>query len=134
MRRFVLRTADDVRAAWSHVQAHWRDAEPPLEVAVDHVKVTRSSEQNRLMWTMLDDIARQVNWHGNYLAAEDWKHILTASLKKQRVVPNLEGDGFVVLGARTSRMTIAEMSELVDLMEAFGAERGVNFAREEATQ
>ena len=87
----------------------------------------RSTPQNRKLWVMLGEIAAQVDWHGQRLDAEDWKHILTASLKKQRAVPGIDG-GFVVLGTKTSRMSKAEMSDLIELMHAFGAEHGVRFA------
>lgn len=87
----------------------------------------RSTPQNRKLWAMLGEIAAQVEWHGQRLDSEDWKHILTASLKKQRAVPGLDG-GFVVLGTKTSRMTKAEMSDLIELMHAFGAEHGVVFS------
>ena len=86
----------------------------------------RSDAQNRLMWGMLAEIAGQVDWYGQRLDAEDWKHILTASLKKQRAVPGIDG-GFVVLGTKTSHMSKQEMSELIELMHAFGAEKGVVF-------
>ncbi len=133
MQPFILRTADDCKRLWSHIQAHWCDSDPPLAVRVQAHRETRSTAQNDRMWAMLDDVSRQVDWHGQKLAAEDWKHVFTAALKKQRVVPNLDGDGFVVLGARTSRMTIAEMTELMDLMEAFGAEQNVRFATDRET-
>lgn len=87
---------------------------------------TRSLEQNARMWAMLADVASQVDWYGQKLSSEDWKNIFSASLNKQRAVPGLDG-GFVVLGKSTSKMTIQEMTELMDLMDAFGAERGVKF-------
>lgn len=87
---------------------------------------TRSVEQNARMWSMLADVANQVEWYGQKLSSEDWKHIFSASLNKQRAVPGLDG-GFVVLGKSTSKMTIQEMTELMDLVDAFGAERGVTF-------
>ena len=87
---------------------------------------TRSTAQNRRLWAMLADIAEQVEWHGQKLVAEDWKHIFSAALKRTRVCPGIDG-GFVVLGQSTSQMTRAEMAELQELMEAFGAERGVRF-------
>ena len=95
-----------------------------LELACKPEK--RSNAQNRLMWAALSDISRQADWYGEKLSPEDWKHIFSASLKKQRAVPGLDG-GFVVLGLSTSKMTRAEMSDLQQLMEAFGAERGVKF-------
>jgi hypothetical protein len=51
---------------------------------------------------------------------------MSASLKRTKVVPGLDG-GFVVCGQSTSRMTRAEMCELQELMEAFGAQQGVKF-------
>jgi hypothetical protein len=87
---------------------------------------TRSLDQNARMWAMLNEIAQQVEWHGQKLAAEDWKHVFSASLKQQRAVPGLDG-GFVVLGQSTSKMTIREMSDLMEIATAFGAERGVRF-------
>ena len=76
---------------------------------------------------MLDEISDQVDWYGRKLTPEEWKHVFTAALKKQDVVPGLDG-GFVVLGQSTSKMTKAEMCDLQTLMEAFGAEKGVRFS------
>lgn len=92
---------------------------------------TRSTAQNRRLWAMLRDVSRQVQWHGKNLSDEDWKNVFSAALRKQAVVPNLEGTGFVVLGQSTSKMTRAEMSEMQELIEAFGAERGVRFSAPE---
>jgi len=86
----------------------------------------RSLEQNRLMWANLEDIAQQVIWHGLKLDKYEWKDVLTAGLKKQKIVPGIEG-GFVVIGARTSNMSIAEMNELIELSTMFGAQQGVKF-------
>ena len=87
---------------------------------------TRSLEQNAALWAALTDVSEQVEWYGRRLSPEQWKHIFSASLQKQDVVPGLHGD-FVVLGISTSRMTKAEMSDLIELIRAFGAERDVVF-------
>lgn len=86
----------------------------------------RSDAQNRRLWAMLTDISQQVDWYGQKLAPEEWKHVFSAALAKQKVVPGLDG-GFVVLGQSTSKMTKGEMSEMQELMTAFGAERSVIF-------
>lgn len=85
---------------------------------------TRSSAQNRRLWAMLRDISKQVVWHGQKLTDEEWKHVFSAAMTQQKVVPGISG-GFVVMGQSTSKMTKGEMSELQTLMEAFGAERSV---------
>jgi len=78
------------------------------------------------MWANLEDIAQQVIWYGQKLDKQEWKDVLTAGLKKQKIVPGIEG-GFVVIGARTSKMTVAEMNELIELATMFGTQQGVKF-------
>lgn len=87
---------------------------------------TRSLEQNALLWPLLTEVSKQVEWYGKKLDEESWKDIFTAALKKSRVVPGLDG-GFVVLGQRTSQMDKKTFSDLIELIMAFGAERGVVF-------
>jgi len=84
----------------------------------------RSIEQNRLMWALLTDIARQLKWPVNgykdYLTSDDWKDILTAGMTKhQRVAQGIEG-GWVLLGQRTHKMKKPEMAEFLDYIMAFG--------------
>ena len=87
---------------------------------------TRNLEQNAALWAALSDISRQVEWYGQRLTPEEWKDVFTASLKRQKVVPGLDG-GFVVCGLSTSKMGKSEFSQLLDLAYAFGAEKGVKF-------
>lgn len=100
--------------------------EPVYEVIIQEKKTTRSIEQNDKMWATLADISGQVDWHGNKLDSETWKDIFTASLKKQRVVPGLDGN-FVVCGQRTSKMSIKEMSDVIELATAFGCQHNVRW-------
>ena len=88
---------------------------------------TRSLEANAAMWAKLTEIAEQVVWYGKKLSAEDWKTVLTASLRQTRVVPTIDGDGFVPLGMSTSKMSVKEMGALLDLIDAFAAQHGVVF-------
>ena len=96
------------------------------KVTLSVAEEQRSSEQNRLMWAALTDVSRQVDWYGSKLSPEDWKHVFTAALYKQRSVPGIDG-GFVVLGQSTSKMTVPQMTDLIDLIHAFGAQHGVEF-------
>ena len=89
----------------------------------------RSLAQNDLLWGMLDDISAQVKWPVDgveqFLPKEDWKVILTAGVKKEaRIAAGVSG-GFVMLGTPTSRMTVAEMTELIDFIRWFGDSKSV---------
>lgn len=96
----------------------------------------RSNDQNAKLWACLTDLSTQVLWPVDgelkHLPPEDWKTILTAGLKRyQRMAKGIDG-GLVVMGVSTSRMTKREMGELLELIQAFGAQHGVKFsAREE---
>jgi hypothetical protein len=109
----------------------WQKAKPfllsgqKLVLTIEEQK--RSTEQNALLWSVLSDLAKQVQWHGEKLTKEEYKDLLTAGLKKQRAIPGIDG-GFVVLGSSTSKMTKPEMSELIALAHAFGDERGVKWS------
>jgi hypothetical protein len=93
----------------------------------------RTLPQNERMWAMLTDVARQVKWHGQKLSPDDWKVVFLSALKAElRMVPNLDGNGFVQLGRSSSALSVDEMSDLMALIEAFGAREGVVFGGEEA--
>lgn len=100
-----------------------------MEVVIQPNRDTRSSQQSRLMWSLLGQISEQVSWHGNKLTAENWKDILTSSLKKQKVVPGLDNN-FVVCGTSTRKMTIKEMNEVIELAMMFGNQQNVRFKAE----
>lgn len=101
------------------------DAPPGFVVTI--APPSRNSAQNARLWAMLTELSEQVVWHAQRLTKEEWKDVMTAGLKRQKVVPGMDG-GFVVLGSSTSKMSKAELSELMELIAAFGAERGVEFA------
>jgi hypothetical protein len=101
----------------------------PAGYYVEVKEATRNLEQNALLWALLNDISEQVEWHGQWLSPEDWKHVFSASLKKQRAVQGIDG-GFVVLGQSTSRMGKKEFSDLLELIQAFAIERDVKFSGE----
>ena len=99
----------------------------PLDTTVEFRAPRRSGDQNNLMWSLLSQISKHVDWYGTKLSSEDWKDVLTASLRHARVVPGIDPGTFVPLGMRTSQMTKEEISNLIELAYAFGAERGVKF-------
>lgn len=120
----ILSTPDIRRRVAAAVQS------APDGYVVEIRRPTRSLRANARLWAMLRDISEQVEWYGKRLTPEEWKHVFSAALKKYDMVPGIDG-GFVVLGQSTSSYTSAEMSDLQELMQAFGAERGVRFSAPE---
>jgi hypothetical protein len=104
----------------------------PTNTRVEFKESRRSVDQNAALWRALTIIASAHRWHGLKLTAEDWKDLFSAGLKRElRTVPNLDGNGFVALGMRTSDMTKAEFSELLELVFAFAAREGIDLGIDE---
>jgi hypothetical protein len=100
----------------------------PAGTRVEFKKAKRSLDQNSKMWASLTDIATQLNWHGVKLSPDDWKLLFLDALKRElRMVPNLDGTGFVNLGRSSSDLSKAEMSDLLELILAFGSQHDVTF-------
>ena len=112
---------------WPLIKSHLMAGQ---RLVIEVKEMTRSVEQNARLWALLTDVSNQVNWYGNKLTPEEWKDVFTASLKRHKTVPGIDG-GFVVLGMRTSKMSVREMGELMELIEAFGANHGVRFTAPE---
>jgi len=87
-------------------------------------KNCRTLGQNAMMWAMLGDISDQVEWYGQKLSKQDWKWVFTAAIRKQRMVPGVEG-GIVFLGEPTSGMSKQEMADMLDLIISFGNDHDV---------
>ena len=94
-------------------------------------KRLRSLEQNARLWSMLTDFSEQLpwtDWTGRRIrmTPDQWKDFFTATLAgEQTLVPSEDGDRLIMIGHRTSKMSIEAMSELQDCMEAFAARHGV---------
>lgn len=85
----------------------------------------RSLDQNALLWARLSEISA-AKPGGRELVPEAWKALFCYALgHEQRFEMALDGKGFVPLGFRTSRMSKAQMAELIDFIDAWCASNGV---------
>ena len=98
----------------------------PKETRVTFQGPRRSLDQNAKLWACLTDVATQVEWHGLKLTPDDWKLIFMDSLKRElRLVPNIDGNGFVNLSRSSSDLSKEEFADLLELVLMFGAQHGV---------
>lgn len=101
---------------------------------LEEITERRTLDQNKLMWSLINDVSRQVQWPVDgemvFMAPDDWKHIFSSALKRHtRIARGIDG-GFVVLGQYTSKFTKAEMSGLIDIVLAFGNEHQVKWTEQ----
>jgi hypothetical protein len=118
----INREFDRMRAA------NWINT-APIGTRIEFKDAKRTPEQNDRMWAMLTDIATQVAWDGAKRSTDEWKDLFMDWLPRElRTLSALDGSGRQVpLGRSTSNLSKQEMSDLLALMEMFGANHGVKF-------
>jgi hypothetical protein len=86
----------------------------------------RTLEQNAAMWAALTDISVAMPWHGQHLPPDDWKLLFLADMDRgARMVPALDGRGFVNLNTSSSALRVREFGALLDAIHKFAAEQGI---------
>lgn len=92
--------------------------------------VVRTIDQNAKQWPILQAFSEQLEWPVNglirELSAEEWKDILTAAFKQEKIniAQGLNG-GIVMLGQRTRNFNKKEFSEWIEFLLCVAAEKGV---------
>lgn len=118
----------------------WLRQLPLKSVVRTDDKPTRSGEQNDRFHAMLDDVADQIGWTDVFgrpikMTKDNWKRFFLQMFKRETlVVPNEDGTGFYDLGVRSSELSVSEMSDCMELIAAFGSERGVKFRDEKSRE
>jgi hypothetical protein len=125
-------TLDNPQAAHVTLQRLWGWLKPRLlqgqRITLSVEEERRNNSQNALLHATLADIASRREWAGRKWEAEVWKRLLTAAWMRTRgeqlvVVPALDGHGVDVVFQRTSRLSKAEMAELIDFIQAWEAQQ-----------
>lgn len=117
-----------IRLFGNRQRAHELVDKAPMGAVLNIRPATRSNEQNAKMHAMLSDIAR-AKPDGREMTAEQWKAaFMDAAGFKPTFLANLEGDGFLCLGYKSSRLTKAEFSDLIECIYEYGARKGVQWS------
>lgn len=79
---------------------------------------------------MLMALSRSVEWAGSKRDVETWKRLVVAAYCREKkmsvnMYPALDGHGFDVVYRRTSRMSVKEVSEIIEWLYAWAADKGI---------
>jgi NinB protein len=86
---------------------------------------TRSTIQSDKMWAMLTDVAR-AKPEGRQWTPETWKAAFMHVLGHQvQFCEGLDGSGPFPLGFRSSKLTVKQMTDLIECIYEYGARHGV---------
>jgi hypothetical protein len=87
---------------------------------------TRTLDQNAKLWAVLTDLSQQKP-EGITATREEWKCLaMNACGWETQFMLGLDGRPFPV-GFSSSRLTIAQMSDLIEFCHEYGARHGVTF-------
>lgn len=89
---------------------------------------TRRDAQNRKLWPMLQDIQQQVPDMRTFSQDDIKSRFLNALGTEMRFLPTLENDGMFPVGLRSSTLTVAQFSGLIELLYQYGAQHGVRWS------
>lgn len=93
----------------------------------------RSLEQNDRLWLMLSCVSKQLLWHGKKWPSEAWKDYFCHALSGEQWMPYEDG-GMIPIGRSTSKLSVSEFADLMELIEAFAARHSVCFPWTEVSQ
>jgi len=89
----------------------------------------RSIPQNDALHAAIGDIARQRTHHGVKLPVRDWKLLFLDALDSEiRMLPNLEGTGFVSVGKSTAALSKEEFTGLLSIVYEWGNRNGIEWS------
>lgn len=87
----------------------------------------RTVDQNDKMWAMLTEISA-AKPEGRELTPDVWKSLFLHALDHgQRFEMALDGRGMVPVGFRSSKLSKAQMSDLIETINEYAARHGVEF-------
>jgi NinB protein len=85
-------------------------------------------DEQRKMWAMLGEVAKQYEHAGRFYAKEQWKILfLHACGQEVEFAPSLDGSTFIPFEGRSSKMKLRDNAEFISFIEAWGVQNGVVF-------
>lgn len=89
----------------------------------------RTIPQNDALHAAIGDIARQRDYHGVKLPVREWKLLFLDAVDREvRMLPNLDGTGFVSVGKSTSALSKEEFTGLLSLVFEWGNRNGIKWS------
>lgn len=103
----------------------------PKNAVVSIKEATRSNEQSAKMYAMLSDISR-AKPDGRRWTPDTWKAAFMNSTGHQvQFCEGLDDSGPFPLGFRSSRLTVKQMSDLIEVIYEYGSRHGVRWTHKE---
>lgn len=107
----------------------------PNGTRLEFKEVKRTIPQNDKMWAALSDVAAQATHCGRKYTPDQWKVLFLHALGREMAfLPSLDEKTFIPIGLSSSDLSKSEMADLIELIQSWGAERGIKFGGPDAEQ
>jgi hypothetical protein len=84
----------------------------------------RTLDQNALLQAACEDLSRGMTWHGHRLSKADWRHLISATVLGQLIVPGIDvgkgPPGLIQLGASSTQLRVKDAGEAIQLAYSIG--------------
>lgn len=109
-------------------------ADAPEGYCVEVSEPKRSDAENKMLHAILTQISKRMEWAGKRRDVETWKRLLTAAWCRARgeaveFLPALDGNGVDIVFRRTSELTRGECAELIEYVQAWAIDAGIDLDR-----
>jgi hypothetical protein len=123
-RLFVIHSQLHANALFAFVRANYEamaDEGRPMAVLVTEYRAKRNTQQNKLLWAVLNQIADEAWVGGKQFSAEAWHEFFKRKFIGCNELPNGQ-----TLGISTTTLDIAAFAEYVTQIQAYaGTELGI---------
>lgn len=100
----------------------------PQDAVVTIKEGTRTLDQNAKLWAMLSDISRHKP-EGRVMTAENWKAAFMSALGHEILwQPGIDSGPPFPAGFRSSRLSKAQMGDLITFIQEYGDRHGVRWS------
>lgn len=121
MRQFILRAPEHGHAMMAFIKANaglHAKAGRPLIVSIDEYRAKRSTEQNKKLHALLNDIAEQAVVDGRQYSAEVWKEQIRRRFIGMEELDLPDGSR-VERGISTTSLSVGEFANLIEMVTAW---------------
>jgi len=137
-------TLFNAQQGYQQLLAVWHQAKAMLiaghRMVLTLTPANKSREQEEKYHAMIGDISKQAKHLGSSWKPEDWKRLLLDKFAREtnrthgKVIPNLDKTGVVEVGLQSRKFSVADGSEFIEWLFAWGTENGIEFSGEKVDQ
>lgn len=83
-----------------------------------------TDKQRKMLNAVCGDMAGQLQWHGNRLNKDDWRHMVSGTVLGWRMMPAIDrgegASGFIMLGGSSMKLSKSQAADAITVLLQIG--------------